>query len=153
MNKTNRFHLARVCTVIMHRGSQNMITTSVTCYSPAWLMTYYFVVTMFWHHLCIIMQSTQAQPIDRPTLCSGFSSFVVAIFCCCADVWATLPRKHGGRIVDRIQRVSVFSKEWLSSCSVRHGMPRNPYGRKFDIKVNRIAPLKNWVQGFSERKR
>jgi len=63
------------------------------------------------------------------TLSSGFaflSSVVVAWGPPELDVWATLTRKHCGRIVDRIQRDSVFNKEWLSNGFERWGITGKP---------------------------
>jgi len=65
---------------------------------------------------------------QNPTISSGFFSSEV-IFCCSAELelWVTLPMKQEGRIVERIQRVSVFRSDWLSSCSLAQGIPWNPY--------------------------
>lgn len=64
----------------------------------------------------------------NPTISSGFFSSEL-ISCCSAELelWVTLPMKQEGRMVERIQMVSVFSSDWLSSCSLTQGMPWNPY--------------------------
>ena len=64
--------------------------------------------------------------------------------CCSLEpiVWDTLPRKQGGRIVDRIQRVSLLSKVWFwAACSGRHGMPWNPYKTKSNVNAVKINYL------------
>lgn len=64
--------------------------------------------------------------------------------CCSLEpiVWDTLPRKQGGRIVDRIQRVSLLSKVWFwAACSGRHGMPWNPYKTKSNVNAIKINYL------------